>query len=154
MAKGKFEIQPAVKKETGRVAVYSLAGTVIMWIAFAVLHYFVKEEIPFNYTVFLGGIAGALVAVLNFFLMCMTVQRVAAESDDENARLIMKNSYSKRMALQLVWLIVAIAAPCFQWAAGFIPLLFPSLGIKIKGIIEVKTYKGQEVEQKQDEYRS
>lgn len=152
MADSKYKIQPAVKKETINVTIYCGIGLILMWIAFAVLHFWLYEAVPFNYTVFLGGIAGAGVAVLNFFLMCVTVQQVAATEDDETARKIMKNSYSKRMALQLVWLIVAIAAPCFQWAAGFVPLLFPSLGIKIKGILQVKFYKGQEVESQKDEH--
>lgn len=152
MAESKFTIQPAVKKETLNVAIYSGIGVVAMWIVFAVLHFWLYETVPFNYTVFLGGIFGAAVAVLNFFLMCLTVQQVAATEDEETARKIMKNSYSKRMALQLIWLVVAIAAPCFQWAAGFIPLLFPSLGIKIKGILQVKFYKGQEVESQKDEH--
>ena len=152
MAESKYRIQPAVRKETKNVTLYTVCGTLLMWIAFPILHYFVYEPIPFDYTVFSGGIGGAAVAVLNFFLMCITVQEVAAESDDEKARKIMKTSYSKRMALQLLWMVVAIAAPCFQWAAGLIPLLFPSLGIKIKGIIDMKTYKGQEVETKQDEH--
>jgi hypothetical protein len=32
--------------------------------------------------------------------------------------------------LQILWIIAAIAAPCFQFVAGIAPLMFPSLGIK------------------------
>ena len=33
------------------------------------------------------------------------------------------------------WVIAAIAAPCFWAVAGVLPLLFPSIGIKIMGIL-------------------
>ena len=63
------EIQPAVKKETKKVIIYTLTGIVLMWIVFAVLHGTMPEKVPFDYTVILGGLGGGAVAVLNFFLM-------------------------------------------------------------------------------------
>lgn len=139
-------VQPAVKKETKNVFLYTAIGTVLSWIAFFVLHLFFEEQVPFNYTVFLGGIGGLAVAVLNFFLMGLTVQKVAGEEDDKKASSIMKASFTRRMLLQGVWIIAAILAPCFQVVAGVLPLLFPSLGIKVKGIMDSKKIKRQEVE--------
>ena len=40
------------------------------------------------------------------------------------------------MLFQMLWVIIAIAAPCFHYAAGIIPLLFPGTGIKIAGILK------------------
>ena len=48
----------------------------------------------------------------------------------------MKVSYRQRLLLQIVWMIVAMAAPCFQVVAGIAPLLFPSLGIKAMAVIK------------------
>jgi hypothetical protein len=129
------EVQPAVKKETKKVAVSTLAGVILMWIVIAVLHSVYPEQVPLDYTVFLGGIAGGIVAVLNFFLMGLTVQKVAATTDEDAARMKMKASYSQRMMLQMVWVVLAIVLPCFYFAAGILPLLFPSLGIKVTGIL-------------------
>lgn len=129
-------VQPAVKKETKRVAVSTLIGVIVMWIVFAVLHMTMPDKVPLDYTVFLGGICGGLIAVLNFFLMGLTVQKVAASTDEDAARSRMKASYSQRMMLQMLWVIVAIVAPCFHFAAGIVPLLFPGMGIKILGIIK------------------
>lgn len=128
------DIQPTVKKETKRVAVSTAIGVVLMWIVFAVLHGVMPEKVPLDYTVFLGGICGGLIAVLNFFLMGLTVQKVAAATDEDLARSKMKASYSQRMMLQMLWVVVAIIAPCFQFVAGIAPLLFPGVGIKIMGI--------------------
>ena len=47
------EVQPAVKKETQHVAISTVAGLVIMWIVFGVLHAVMPEKIPFDYTVIL-----------------------------------------------------------------------------------------------------
>ena len=129
------EVQPAVKKETGHVAVYTAIGAVLMWVIFGILHVVMPEKVPCDYTVFLGGIGGGLIAVLNFFLMGLTVQKVAASADEDAARMKMKASYSQRMLLQMLWVVAAIALPCFQFAAGILPLLFSSLGIKIHSIV-------------------
>ncbi|MBS6397950.1 MAG: hypothetical protein KH452_12520 [Clostridiales bacterium] len=135
MARIFSDVQPAVKKETKKVAVSTAVGVILMWIGFAVLHLFIPEKVPLDYTVFLGGICGGSIAVLNFFLMGLTVQKVAATSDEEMARMKMKASYSQRMLLQMVWVVIAIAAPCFSMVAGLLPLLFPGMGIKLTGIL-------------------
>lgn len=128
-------IQPAVKKETKRVAASTAIGVILMWILFAVLHMSMPDSIPFDYTVFLGGIGGWVAAVLNFFLMGLTVQKVVDTEDEELARMRMKSSYSRRMMLQFFWVIAAIVLPCFHFAAGILPLLFPGIGIKVLGIL-------------------
>ncbi len=130
-----MNIQPAVKRETMRVAAFTAAGTVVMIALFALGRAIWPDYVPFDWRVILGGVGGCIVAVLNFFLMGLTVQKVAAQEDEERARLIMKSSYSRRTLMQLLWIILAIALPCFQFAAGIIPLFFPSLGIKLTGII-------------------
>lgn len=72
------KIQPAIKKETKRIAVFTAAGVVIMWVVFAVLHQVSPETVPFDYRIFLSGVLGGGVAVLNFFLMGLTVQKAAS----------------------------------------------------------------------------
>lgn len=129
-------VQPAVKKETKKVAASTTIGVVLMWIGFAVFHFIVPQKVPFDYTVFLGGIGGGIIAVLNFFLMGLTVQQVAATEDQEMARMRMKASYSRRMMLQILWIVVVCVAPCFALVAGLLPLLFPSIGIKFTSIIK------------------
>lgn len=136
MSKFFDNIQPAVKKETKHIIFYTGIGAAIMWVVFALLHGFMPEKVPFDYTVILGGVVGGAVAVLNFFLMGLTVQKVAGQTNEDAARMQMKASYSQRLMLQILWIIVAIAAPCFQFAAGIIPLLFPSLGIKARAIFK------------------
>ena len=127
-------VQPAVKKETKRVVKITAVGLILMWILFAVLHFTMPDKVPLDYTVFLGGIGGGAVAVLNFFLMGLAVQKAASASDEGTARMKLKASYSQRFLMQILWVILAIVAPCFHFVAGIAPLLFPGTGIKIMGI--------------------
>lgn len=131
-------VQPAVKKETKRIIKITAVGLILMWILFAVLHFAMPDKVPLDYTVFLGGIGGGAVAVLNFFLMGLAVQKAASASDEGTARMKLKASYSQRFLMQILWVILAIVAPCFHFVAGIAPLLFPGTGIKIMGIFHNK----------------
>ena len=88
------DLAPAVRKETKRVSIFTFSGVAVMWIAFAVLHACIPEKIPFDHTVILAGLIGGFIAALNFFLMGVTVQKVSAETNEDNARLRMKASHS------------------------------------------------------------
>ena len=131
-------VQPAVKKETKRVVKITVVGLILMWILFAVLHFTMPDKVPLDYTVFLGGIGGGAIAVLNFFLMGLAVQKAASASDEGTARMKLKASYSQRFMMMILWVIVAIVAPCFHFVAGIAPLLFPGTGIKLVGIFHNK----------------
>ena len=131
-------VQPAVKKETKRIIKITIVGLILMWILFAVLPFAMPDKVPLDYTVFLGGIGGGAVAVLNFFLMGLAVQKAASASDEGTARMKLKASYSQRFLMQILWVILAIVAPCFHFVAGIAPLLFPGTGIKIMGIFHNK----------------
>lgn len=127
-------VHPAVKKETKRVVMITGAGLILMWILFAILHFTMPDKVPFDYTVILGGIGGGAIAVLNFFLMGLAVQKAASATDEGTARMKLKASYSQRFMMMILWVIVAIVAPCFQFVAGIAPLLFPGTGLKFVGI--------------------
>lgn len=127
-------LQPSVKKECNKVLLYVAIGVVLDILAFFVLNLIFPENVPFDYTVIVGAVAGGAIAYLNFFLMCLTVQKVAADTDDARARNRMKVSYTYRYFMQIGWIVAAILIPCFQPVAAVVPLLFPTLGIKIAAI--------------------
>ena len=131
-------VQPAVKKETGKVAAITGIGLILMWIVFGVLHVFMPQKVPFDYTVILGGLFGGAVAVLNFFLMGMAVQKAAAETEEAAAKRWIQASYSQRNMMQMLWVILTIVLPCFQFVAGILPLLIPGTAIKLVGAVKGK----------------
>ena len=123
-------VQPAVKKETGKVAAITGIGLILMWIVFGVLHAFMPQKVPFDYTVFLGGAVGGCVAVLNFFFMGLAVQKAAAATDEDTARMRIKASYSQRMLIQMLWVI--LWHPVFiLWQESFL-FYFPEQELKLQ----------------------
>ena len=42
------KVQPAVKKETKNVAIYTVVGVVVMWVGFLILHLIWPEKIPLD----------------------------------------------------------------------------------------------------------
>ncbi len=128
------KLSPAVKKETRFIAVSTAAGTVLMIVVFAVLHAAMPEKVPFDHRVILAGAGGAAIAILNFYLMARTVQKVSAMENRDNAAKTLRLSYSYRMFMMMIWGAAAVLAPCFQFAAGLIPLLFPGAAIKLRGL--------------------
>lgn len=131
--KGKSSTAEAVKKETRNIAVSEIIGVAIMLFVFFILHMLIPDKVPFDYRVVLAGIAGGGIAVLNFFLMGITVQKVAETEDEQAAVRKMRTSYTYRMLLQGLWAVLSIVLPCFQFAAGLIPLLIPGVAIKARG---------------------
>lgn len=132
-----FNFEPGVKKTIRDIIGYTCIGIVIELILLIAAHYTIlPDKIPFNYTIFAGAIAGGIVAVFNFVLMAVTVTKVAGMTDDQDtAKKILQGSYSKRMLMQVVWIVIAIVAPCFNVVAAILPLLFPTMGIKIRAIL-------------------
>ncbi len=155
-----MKIQGAVKKETIFITAGTLLGCVVVILVFFVLHRIMPRSVPFGYPVVLGALCGGIVASLNFFWMSLTVQKIteAAAADakktaseradgDEDEEIhispevsdraykTMKLSFRHRMLMQLVWVVLAITLPVFQFAAGIIPLFIPSLLIKARGFI-------------------
>ncbi len=131
-------MQDAVKKETSIMAAGCAGGCILLIAAFAVLHRFLPEIVPFDFKVILSSILGFAVAAGNFFWMALTVQKVASMENEEAARSTMGASYRYRTAGQLLWAVLALVLPVFNGAAGIIPLFFPSALIKIRGILSVR----------------
>lgn len=116
--------QETVLRETKRIAVGVFSMLAIMLIVYAALG-------RFSLAVVLGGLIGALYAVLNFLLLGMTVQKVAdmREENEELARMQMKSSYNMRMVIMILLIVVAFALPFVDGLACMIPMLFPRLTI-------------------------
>ena len=55
-------VQPAVKKESRKVAIGTFVCVVLMWAVFGIGHLAAPEQIPFDYTVILAGGIGGVIA--------------------------------------------------------------------------------------------
>lgn len=122
-----MKLQPAAQKELARITVGTVICTAIMLAVFALLG--VAGVVAFGAPVVAGALVGTLVAILNFALLCYTVQFVAAQDGGKTGRGWMQLSYNGRLLLQAVWCIVAYLLPSFQVVAAVLPLLFPRVVI-------------------------
>lgn len=131
-----IKIEPAVKLETKHIAIGVVAMSLVMEIVFLVMG-------KFDYTVLLGNLLGGGYAILNFFLMAMAVQKSVHRDTPEEAKLVVQNSYTKRLLLLAAVLIAGFKLPYFYWVAVVIPLLFPRITIFVK-TLPIFQRKGEE----------
>ena len=124
-----MKLQPTAKKTVTKIAAGCIMASVIMVAVFVMLHFLSVH--PFSYTVILGAAAGTGVAILNFVLMCLTIQAAAEIEDKKRMRAKLQLSYNGRMILQAGWVVAAFFIPCFQPVAAALPLLFPTVVILV-----------------------
>ena len=122
-----MKLEPESRKQLLRIAGGTAICTAAMWVLFAALH--LVGWVRFDYTVVLASLVGAAVAIGNFAGICFVVQKIIDEPDEKKRKATLQLSYNSRMLLQAVWVVVAIAAPCFQPFAGVLPLFFPRITI-------------------------
>lgn len=130
-----MKLQKAVKDETFFVALGSIILSVIMVIVFFVLHRVFPERVPMDLPVIIGAVGGCAVAIGNFFLMAVSVQKVAGIENYDQAYRSMQVSYRYRTFLQLIWCVLTMVLGFINPVAGMLPLLWPSLLIKGRGIL-------------------
>ena len=107
-----MKLEPESRKQLLRIAGGTAICTAAMWVLFAALH--LVGWVRFDYTVVLASLVGAAVAIGNFAGICFVVQKIIDEPDEKKRKATLQLSYNSRMLLQAVWVVVAIAAPCFQ----------------------------------------
>lgn len=122
-----MKLQSASKKEIKRIALGTGACDLILLAAFFVLS--LEGLTPFDYTVFLGTLGGSLVAVLNFTVMCMTIQKAVEIEEKKQMKAFIQGSYNGRLLLQAGWIVVAFLVSHINVIAAAIPLLFPNVTI-------------------------
>ena len=122
-----MKLQPASKKEIKRIAKGTGVCDLILLAVLFVLS--LEGLLTFNYTVFLGILIGSCVAILNFTIMCLTIQKATGIDDQKQMKAFIQGSYNGRLMLQASWVVVAILVPHFQVVASAAPLLFPNLTI-------------------------
>ena len=133
--------QEPVIKETVHIFLGTLILCALMLIVFLPVG-------RFSWFAVLGALVGLIVAVGNFFLMAMDVQKVTTDLDPEDkdamkqAKMKMKLSYYRRLVLMAVILVAAIKLLHADWIAAFLPLFFPRITIMVMGLIKKFSSKG------------
>lgn len=122
------QIDPTIKRDVKYIAMVVIILTVMMESVFLIIG-------KWDVTVLYGGLLGAATAMLNFFLMALSVQKAVGKEQKE-ASGTMKVSHSMRMLMLVVICAVAAMLPAvFNLVAVIVPLLFPSIGARLHGIL-------------------
>ena len=121
-------LQPASRKEVTRVTVGTLVCDVLMVAGLFLASQFDIGTFDLG-KILLSAAIGSCVAVLNFALMCLTVQSALGMTDQKKMKAKFQLSYNARMILQAGWTVIAFLVPGIHFIAGAAPVLFPKVTI-------------------------
>lgn len=125
------KIDKTVKKETIYIAAFVVILSMLLESVFLILH-------KWDYTVLLGNLMGAVGAVLNFFLMGLTVQK-AVLLDEDAAKTKIKLSQMLRMLMLVAFaVVVCVFDKYFSLIPFVVTLLFPRIAIFFRPYINKK----------------
>ena len=122
-----MKLQSASKKEIKRIAVGTLLCDLILLAVFFVLS--LEGVVAFDHTVFLGILGGSAMAILNFTIMCLTIQKAVDIGNRKQMKAFIQGSYNGRLLLQAGWIVAAFLISQINVIAAAIPLLFPNVTI-------------------------
>ena len=133
MGKNGFDlvkIDKTIIKETKYVASFVIIFSVLMQAVFLIIA-------KWNYTVLLGNLWGSAVAIGNFFVMGLFVQK-AVMQNEQDARQTVKASQGLRFAaifmLSVIGIIIFKQTP--TRVAVLIPLIFPRFAVMLRPFIK------------------
>lgn len=115
-----MDARKLVMKETAVVAVGQVICVGAMLGIYALLGYF-------DNPVLLGGIAGGVLAILNFFFMAISAMKAADKATEQNVKggqLTMRLSYIIRLAVLFIVLYALVKSGLCDVLATVLPLLF------------------------------
>ena len=124
-------LDPAVRKETAYVGVWTLLLSLIMEAVFLVFGWW-------DWSVLLGNLGGAVIAVGNFFLLGLTVSRALNSGKPEEAARKVKATASLRLIGMGAACALLVGVAKTNVFATLIPLLFPRIGIMFRPMIDRK----------------
>ena len=124
-------MDPAVKKETGYIAVWVVLLSLLMEAVFLLLG-------KWDLSVLWGNLGGAAIAVGNYLLLAITVSRAVSRSKPEEAARRVKATATLRLLGCAGLCALFIGVFHTNIYATVIPLLFPRIGIAFRPMIDRK----------------
>ena len=124
------KIDKTVIKETKYIATFVAIFSALMQAIFLIIG-------KWHWTMLLGNLWGAAVAIGNFFVMGLYVQK-AVSQEEKDAKQTIKTSQSMRFTalVLLTGIGVAVFYNNYAWISAVVPLVFPSIAIYLRPIID------------------
>lgn len=124
------KIDTTVLRETLYISAWVLILSVLTQAIFLIIG-------QWDYKVLLGNLLSGSVAILNFFLMGLTVQS-AVTKEEKEARSAIKLSQLYRFLFLIIIVIIGIVAPCFNNWTVIIPIFFPRVALLFRPLFDKK----------------
>ena len=131
-----MKLQSASRKEIKRIALGTLACDVLMIAGLFLLSQFGIGTFTFG-RILLGAACGSIIAVINFAILCLTVQSAVEIETKRKMKQRFQLSYNIRLILQAAWVVACFVIPQIHFVAGAAPILFPNV------VIFYLQYKGR-----------
>jgi len=129
------EWDPAVRKETGYIALWVGALSLVMEAVFLLLR-------RWDWSVLAGNLGGAAVAIGNFLLLAITVSKAVASGNPKDAARRVRATATLRLLGVAGVCVLLIAVAKTNLYATLIPLLFPRIGLAFRPLIDKKRGTG------------
>jgi hypothetical protein len=118
------KIDPTVKKETFYIFIWTVILSLLMQAVFLII-------VKWDTTVLFGNLLGAVAAVLNFFIMGISVQ-AALGREEKDAKNVIKLSQSLRFIMLVAVGAIGYLVPFCNVIATVLPFLFPRIAIAFR----------------------
>ena len=123
-----MKLQSASRKEIRRIALGTLVCDGIMIAGLFLLSQFGMGTFDLP-RILLGAISGSVIAILNFVILCYTVQSAVGIENKRKMKARFQLSYNIRLVLQAGWVVACFVIPEIHFLAGAAPVLFPNVVI-------------------------
>ena len=124
-------MDPAVKKETGYIAVWVVLLSLLMEAVFLIIG-------QWDLTVLFGNLGGVVIVIGNFFLLALVVSKAVAQGQPDKAAARVKASAGLRLVGMGALCALLIGVFKTNVFATLIPLLFPRIGLFFRPMIDRK----------------
>lgn len=135
------KLDPAVRRECAYIGAVTLILSVLMQAIFLIGGWW-------DYTVLLGNLWGALIAIGNFLLLAHAVTRAVGKEEKE-AKEILRASHSVRLLLQFSLALVGVLIPAFHMLSVLIPLLFPRVALLLYPMVKSRIENAEKTDEQE-----
>lgn len=123
-----MKLQSASRKEISRITLGVLVCDGVLVAVLFLLSQFGIGTFSLS-RILLGALCGSVVAILNFAILCLTVQSAVEIENKRKQKQRFQMSYNLRLLVQAVWVVACFLIPQIHFVAGAAPILFPNVVI-------------------------
>lgn len=120
-----MKLQNASRKEIKRISLGTLVCDGILVAGLFLLSQFGIGKFELS-RILLGAACGSVVAILNFTILCLTVQSAVEIESKRKMKARFQLSYNVRMVIQAGWVVAAYLIQPIHFVAGALPVFFPN----------------------------